>query len=118
VWSAGAGLLAPFVAAPIKIGLVRISKVDGANFRPWSLSLIEWLIWFPIAFVLLRSSDSNLIPVVVPALFTLSTWLHRSWAANASWVFAIFLALLTPALGVALPLLSFATIAYLQSLST
>jgi hypothetical protein len=117
VWSAGAGLLAPFIAVPIKVGLVRFSKVDAASFRPWSLSVIEWAIWFPAAVVLLRSSDTNLLPVVVPALFAVSTWLHRSWAANASWAIAIFLSLITPILVVALPLLAFGAIAYLQSLA-
>jgi hypothetical protein len=107
VWSAGAGLFAPFIAIPIKIALARFSKVNAANFHPWSLSLIEWVIWFPAAYVLLRSSDANLIPVVLPALLGLSIWLHRSWANDASWPSAILLSLPTPILAVALPLLIF-----------
>jgi hypothetical protein len=105
VWSAGAGLSAPFIAIPIKIALARFSKVKPANLHPWSLSLIEWVIWFPTAYVLLRSSDANLIPVVLPALLGLSIWLHRSWADDVSWRFAILLSLPTPLLAVALPVL-------------
>ena len=107
VWSAGAGLFAPFIAVPIKIALARFSSVNAASFHPWSLSLIEWVIWFPAGFALLRSSDSNLIPVVLPALLGLSIWLHRSWADHASWPFAIVLSLLTPLLAVALSVLAF-----------
>ena len=107
VWLAGAGLFAPFIAIPIKIALARLSKVNAATFHPWSLSLIEWIIWFPAAYVLLRSSDANLIPVVLPALLGLSIWLHRSWANDASWPSAILLSLPTPLLAVALPVLIF-----------
>jgi len=117
VWSAGLGLLAPFIAVPIKVGIVRLSKAEAASFRAWSLGLIEWVIWFPAAFVLLRLSDANLLFVVVPALLAVSIWLHRSWTANASWTVTIFLCLITPLLIVVLPLLAFGTMAYVQSLA-
>lgn len=107
VWSAGTGLFAPFIAVPIKVALARLSRVNAANFRFWSLSLLEWIIWFPVAFVFLRSSDANLIPVVLPVLLGLSIWLHRSRLDDAPWPFALLLALLTPVLAVALPVLAF-----------
>jgi len=103
VWSAGFGLLAPFIAVPIKVGIVRLSKVEAASLRPWSISLIEWVIWFLVAFVLLQLSDANLLLVVIPALLAVSMWLHRSWTANASWLIVIVLCLITPLLIVALP---------------
>lgn len=117
VWSAGFGLFAPFIAVPIKIAIVRLSKVEAASLRPWSLGLIEWVIWFPVAFVLLQLSDANLLLLVVPALLAVSIWLHRSWTAKASWPIAILLCLITPLLIVALPLLAFGTMAYVQSLA-
>lgn len=115
VWSAGVGLFAPFIAVPIKIAVVRLSNVEAASFRPWSLGLVEWAIWFPAAFVILRSSDANLIPVVVPAVLAVSIWFHRSWTVKVSWTIAILLCLITPLLIVALPLLAFGTMVYLQS---
>jgi len=117
VWSATTALVAPVIAVPIKIGLIRVSKIELSDFRPWSLSLVEWIIWFPIAFALVQLSDSNLIPVVIPALYALSTWLHKFWTNNASWQFAILLSLITPALALLFPLLAVLTIGFLQSLS-
>ncbi len=116
VWSAGLGLLAPFIAVPIKVGIIRLFKGDLAGFRPWILSLIEWVIWFPVGFVLLRMSDANLVLMVVPALLALSGWLHRTWIANSSWTIAVLLCFVTPLMIVALPLLAVVTIAYVQSL--
>jgi hypothetical protein len=115
VWAAGFGLIAPFVAVPIKVGILRVFKVDAANVRLWLLGLIEWVLWFPVAFVLLQLSDANLLPVVIPILLVVSAWLHRSWIAKASWTIAIFLCLITPVLIVGLPSLAFVTMAYVQS---
>jgi len=117
VWSVGLGLLAPFIAVPIKMGIVRLSRAETKKFRPWFFSAIEWVIWFPVAFVLLQLSDANLLLVVVPALLAVSLWLHRSWTANNSWAIAAVLCVITPALIVALPLVAFGTMAFVQSLA-
>ena len=117
VWSAGLGLIAPFIAVPIKVGIIRLSKGDLAGFRPWILSLIEWVMWFPVGFILLRMSDANLVLVVVPALLAASIWLHRTWATNSSWAIVVVLCFVTPLMIVALPLLAVVTIAYVQSLA-
>lgn|GEM_PF-3104875 len=118
VGSAATALVAPFIAVPIKIGMIRLSKIELMDFRPWSLSLVEWILWFPAAFFLLQLSDSNLIPVVIPAIYALSTWLHKSRAAKISWRFAILLSVVTPVLAVLIPLVTVVTIAFLQSLGT
>ena len=117
VWSVGFGLLAPFIGVPIKVRIVRLSKAEAAGLRPWVFGLIEWVIWFPVAFVLLQWSDANLFFVVVPVLLAVSIWLHRSWTTKASWTIAILLCLVTPVLIVVLPVLALATIAYVQSLA-
>ena len=117
VWSAGASLFAPFVAVPIKVALLRLLRLELGGSRLWFLSAIEWVLWFPAAFLLLRSGRQSSFPLILAFLFASAAWLHKARVANAPWSSAVFLALPTPLLALALPFLAFCTAAFLESIS-
>ena len=41
IWSAGASLLAPIVAVPVKLGIVRLLALRATAARFWSICAIE-----------------------------------------------------------------------------
>jgi hypothetical protein len=106
VWWVGASLLAPFLAIPAKLGILRVLRLKAPVSRLWMLGAIEWLVWFPIGFVLLRSGASS-PPIVVLCVFALVVWLHKIRVANDSWGKAIYLSLPVPILAIMLPFLAF-----------
>ena len=118
VWSAGASLFAPFVAVPLKIGLLRILGLAPGSARLWAISAIEWVLWFPAAFLLFRSGNQSSFPLIVVLLFVSVAWIHKARVPNATWRAAFFLALPTPLLALALPFLAFGLAAYFWSLTT
>lgn len=117
VWSAGASLFAPFVAVPIKLGILRLMALKAGASRLWQISAIEWLLWFPAAFMLLRSASGSSAPVTLLALFGLVVWLHKVRVPDARWRSALLLSLPTPLLALALPFLALASVAFLESLA-
>lgn len=117
VWSVGASLFAPFVAVPVKLGVSRLMALDATTSRLWAISAVEWLLWFPITFLVLRSGRSSFAPLTVLALFGSAAWLHKALVANASWRSAIFLALPTPVLALLLPFPVMGLAFYLESLA-
>ncbi len=42
IWCAGASLLAPFAAVPIKFGIVRLLALEVGSSRLWVISVVEW----------------------------------------------------------------------------
>jgi len=117
VWFAGAGLFAPFVAVPVKLGILRLMALKAETPRLWQISAIEWLLWFPAAFLLLRSGRPSSAPLTVLALFGLVAWLHRVRLPSTRWNSALLLSLPTPILALLLPLLAFVSAAYLESVT-
>ena len=116
IWFAGASLLAPFVAVPIKMVILRLLALEVPSSRLWSLSAMEWVLWFPIAFLLLRTQGLYSLPIAVALLFGASTWLHQARVANTTWKSALLLSLSTPILALALPILAFSATAFVESL--
>jgi hypothetical protein len=106
IWWVGTSLLAPFLAAPVKLGILRLLGLKLAGARLWMISAIEWVLWFPIGFVLLRHANAS-PPMVVLFLFGSAVWLHRVRVADAPWSSALLLSLPTPILAVAMPFLAF-----------
>lgn len=117
LWFAGASLLAPFVAIPFKLFSLRFLNIEARCSRLWVIGAIEWILWFPLSFGLLRTGRSSSAPLTVLALFAAAAWLHRARLANASWLWAVLLSLLTPALALSLPFLAFACAVFLESLN-
>ena len=118
VWFAGASLFAPFVAIPIKLGILRLQNEEAGCSRLWIISAIEWLLWFPVGFMVLRFERYSSAPTLVLALFASVGWVLKSRLANASWRSALLLSLPTPVLALSLPFLAFWLTAYLISRST
>jgi hypothetical protein len=117
IWFAGAGLLAPFVAIPAKLGILRLLDLRCGCSRLWSISAIEWAIWFPLAFLLFRSGRQSTFPLIALFLFGAAAWLHKLLVANTSWRSAVLLTFPTPILALLLPFLAFASAAFLDSLA-
>jgi hypothetical protein len=115
LWSAGASLLAPFVAVPVKLGILRLLALEPGRSRFWSMAAIEWVLWFPVAFFLLRSVRSSSIPLVVLGMFASIVWLHRERLTHGSWRSALWLSLPTPVLALSLPFLALAGAVFLES---
>ena len=115
IWFAGASLFAPVVAVPIKLGILRLLHLEAGWSRLWAISAIEWLLWFPISFVVLRYGRSSSAPLVVLALFASAFWVHRTRLVHTSWRSALLLSLFTPALAISLPVLAFGVTAFLVS---
>jgi hypothetical protein len=101
----GASLLAPFLAVPIKLGILRLLALDIAVSRLWMMSAIEWVLWFPVGFFVLRYAHLS-PPVIVLLLFSSVVWLHKLRVANTPWSSALYLSLPTPLLAIALPFLA------------
>lgn len=116
IWFAGASLFAPFVAVPIKMVALRLLALEVPTSRLWSLSAMEWVLWFPIAVILLQSHGMYSVPLTVMVLFAAAAWLHKVRLIHAPWGSAILLSLSTPILAVALPFLAFAAAAFVDSL--
>jgi hypothetical protein len=117
LWSASAALFAPFVAVPVKLGMLRLLSLEAGAGRLWSLSAIEWLLWFPLAFLLLRSGGWYSVPLVPVGLLIAAVWIHSARVAHTTWKSALLLALATPVLALALPFLALVSVAYLESLA-
>ena len=107
LWFAGASLFAPFVAVPIKLGIVRLMHLKVGISRMWFLSAVEWVLWFPLAFIMLRFGSPVGVPLVLPVVLALVVWVHKESVANVSLRSALLLSLPTPILAVTLPILAF-----------
>jgi len=100
---AGTSLLAPFVAVPVKLVILRFLTAETAALRLWFISAMEWLLWFPVTVIIVLSTDSFAVPLVVPLMLASVAWLHRKCVDNASWGSALLLSLPTPILAAAIP---------------
>jgi len=107
LWFAGAGLFAPFVAVPFKLGLLRLMHLKVGISRVWFLSAVEWLLWFPLVFMMFRFGSPVGVPLVLPVVFALVVWVHKESVDNASLRSALLLSLPTPILAITLPILAF-----------
>lgn len=107
LWFAGAGLFAPFVAIPVKLGIVRLMHLKVGISRMWFLSAVEWALWFPLAFIMLRFGSPVGVPLVLPVVLALVVWVHKESVANASFRSALLLSLPTLILAATLPILAF-----------
>jgi hypothetical protein len=116
IWWVGASLLAPLFALPLKLGILRLLALEVAGSRLWRISAIEWILWFPVCFIVLRHTRSS-PPVVVLLLLSSVVLFHRARVANASWSSALYLSLPTPLLAIALPFLAFVLHAFLDGLA-
>jgi hypothetical protein len=116
IWWVGASLLAPFLAVPVKLGILRLLALEVAGSRLWMISAIEWVLWFPVGFVALRYAHSS-PPLVVLLLFASVVGLHRIRIPDAPWSRALYLSLPTPVLAIALPFLAFVAYAFLERLA-
>jgi hypothetical protein len=116
VWWVGSSLLAPFLAVPVKLVILRLLALEVAGSRLWMISAIEWLLWFPLGFAVLRYARSS-PPVVVLLVFGSVVWLHRIRVAGAPWSSALYLSLPTPVLAIALPFLAFVLHQFLERLT-
>jgi hypothetical protein len=117
LWFAGTAVFAPFAAVPVKMGILRLVSLKAEVSRLWWTSAIEWVLWFPAAFVMLRSIRPSEVPVTLLGLLFAATWLHKVRFAEARWSTALYLALPTPILAIGLPFLAFALAAYLESIT-
>ena len=104
---AGTGLFAPFVAVPVKLLILRVITADATAARLWSISAIEWLLWFPVTAIVVLSGGPIALAFVVPLQLAAAVWLHKRRLDNSSWIAALLLSLPTPILAVAMPSLAF-----------
>lgn len=116
VWWVGTSLLAPFLAVPVKFGILRLLALEVTGSRLWMISGIEWALWFPLGFFVLRYARSS-PPIVVLLLFASVVWLHRIRVADAPWSAALYLSLPTPILAIALPFLAFVLHQFLERIA-
>jgi len=100
----------------VKLGILRLLRLKLASSRLWVISAIEWVLWFPLGFAVLRYAGSS-PPAVVLLLFGSVVWLHRIRVADAAWSSALYLSLPTPALAICLPFLAFVLHQFLERLS-
>ena len=107
VWCAGASIFAPIVAVPVKLGILRLMHLQVSGSRIWILCAAEWLLWFPVAFIMFRAGRPVAVPLVLPVVLALVVWVHKESLANASWRSALLLSLPTVLLAIALPFLAF-----------
>ncbi len=75
ILSVGAGLLAPAIAVPVKLGIARLFGTVTRPSKLWILCLIEWLLWFPVGFIVVRIGG---IGFGLFSLLAFSAWLHRA----------------------------------------
>ena len=116
IWWVGASLLAPYLAIPVKRVILRLLALKVAGSRLWTISAIEWVLWFPVGFVVLRYARLS-PPVVVLLLSASVVWVHKIRIADARWSSALYLSLPTPLLAIALPFLAFVLHAFLERLA-
>jgi hypothetical protein len=116
IWWVGTSLLAPFLAVPVKLGILRLLALEVAASRLWMISAIEWVLWFPLGFIVLRYARSS-PPAVVLLLFASVVWLHRIRVADAPWSSALYLSLPPPVLAIGLPFLAFILHQFLERLA-
>ena len=107
VWCAGASIFAPIVAVPVKLGILRLMHLQVSGSRIWILCAAEWLLWFPVAFIMFRAGRPVAVPLVLPVVLALVVWVHKESLANASWRSVLLLSLPTVLLAIALPFLAF-----------
>lgn len=107
LWFAGTGLFAPFVAVSVKLGILRLIHLKVGISRVWFLSAAEWVLWFPLVFIMLRSGRPVAVPLVLPVVLALVVWIHKESLANTSLRSALLLSLPTPILAIALPFVAF-----------
>ena len=117
LWFAGASLFAPFVAVPVKVGILRLLGVQAARSRLWSVGALEWVLWFPVVAILLRFGRSSVIPLNLLLVLAAAAWTQKTRLANVSWKSALLLSLPTPLLALALPFLAFGVAAFVESLA-
>jgi len=117
LWCATTGLAAPFVAVPVKLGLHRLLGLEWPASGLWWTSVIEWLLWFPLAVLLLRVGRSSEIPLTLIGLFCVSAWIHKLRLGDLAWRRAMLMALPTPILVLGLPFLAIAVLFLLESMS-
>jgi hypothetical protein len=117
LWSAGASLFAPFVAVLVKRGILRLLALEAKMSRLWSISAIEWVLWFPVAFIVLRSGRSSSAPVILLALFALAVWFHRELVAKTRWGSALVLSLVTPVVALLLPFVALVFVAFVEKVA-
>lgn len=82
--------------------------------RVWILSAIEWVLWFPLVFIMLRAGSPVGVPFVLPVILALVVWVHKESVANMSLRSALLLSLPTPILAIALPFLAFIVASQVQ----
>lgn len=110
IWCAGASIFAPFVAVPVKLGILRLMHLQVGSSRVWLLCAAEWVLWFPVAFIMFRSGRPVAIPLVLPVVLALVVWVHKESLANVSWRSALVLSIPTPILALLLPILAFVSL--------
>lgn len=110
IWCAGASIFAPFVAVPLKLGILRLMHLQVGSSRVWLLCAAEWVVWFPVAFIMFRSGRPVAIPLVLPVVLALVVWVHKESVANVSWRSALLLSIPTPILALLLPILAFVSL--------
>jgi hypothetical protein len=110
IWCAGASIFAPIVAVPVKLGILRLMHLQVGSSRVWLLCAAEWVLWFPVAYIMLRSGRPVAVPLVLPVVLALVVWVHKESVANVSWRSAILLSLPTPILAILLPILAFVSL--------
>lgn len=110
IWCAGASIFAPFVAVPVKLGILRLMHLQVGSSRVWLLCAAEWVLWFPVAFIMFRSGRPVAIPLVLPVVLALVVWVHKESVANVSWRSALLLSIPTPILALLLPILAFVSL--------
>jgi len=116
IWWVSASLIAPYLAIPVKRVILRLLALKVEGSRLWIISAMEWVLWFPVGFVVLRYVRLS-PPVVVLLLSASAVWLHKVRIADAPWSSALYLSLPTPALAIALPFLAFVFHAFLERLA-
>jgi hypothetical protein len=114
IWVAGTGLIAPFVAIAVKFGIIRLLHLEAAISRLWILCAAEWVIWFPVAFIALRSGGMMDVPLVLPVLLALMVWVHKASIANISWRSALLVSVPTPLLAIGLPFVTLGLVALFE----
>ena len=123
VGALGAILLAPILAVPVKLGVARLVHAPIPVTRVWALCLVEWFLWIPGAFVVVRLIGFPGAGFGILGLLGISAWLHRksalasSGTGHATLAIGALLAALTPAIAIALPMSVLGVSAFLASLA-
>lgn len=111
---AGTGLLAPFVAVPVKFVILRPLAAEATASRLWLIGAIEWLLWFPVTAIAVLSGGPFAAPLIAPLLLVMAVWVHTALVEKARWGSALILSLATPILAVAIPSLAFVSVPLIE----